>query len=51
VHCEEHCNVYPSPNIIRVMNPMMMRWAECEREVGNSYRILIGEHEYVGVDE
>jgi hypothetical protein len=45
---EEVRNLYPSPNIIRMIKPWMTRWAghvACMAQKGNAHRILVGEPE------
>jgi hypothetical protein len=48
LHNEELHNLYFSPNIIRVIKAMRMRWARHVarmRETRNIYRILVGKPE------
>jgi hypothetical protein len=43
LHIEESCNLYSSPNNIRVIKSRRMRWVEhavCIGEQRNAYRIL-----------
>jgi hypothetical protein len=43
---EELHSVYSSPNIIRIIESRIMRWAghvECMEEMRNSYKILVGK--------
>jgi hypothetical protein len=48
LHNEELHNLYPSPNIIRMIKSRRMRWAEHVARMGekrNAYRILVGKPE------
>jgi hypothetical protein len=48
LHNEELCNLYNSPNIIRVIKSRRMRWAghvARRGEMRNAYRDLVGKHE------
>jgi hypothetical protein len=48
LHNEELHNLYSSPNIIRMMKSMRMRWAGHVAQMGetrNAYRILVGKPE------
>jgi hypothetical protein len=49
LHNEELCNLYTSPNIIRVIKSRRMRWAEHVAHMGkikNVYYILVGKPEW-----
>jgi hypothetical protein len=46
LHNEEFHNLYPSPNIIRMIKSRRMRWAGHVARMGekrNTYRILVGK--------
>jgi hypothetical protein len=48
LHNEELQNLYPSPNIIRLIKSRMMKWAghvARMRETRNAYGILVGKPE------
>jgi hypothetical protein len=48
LHNEDLCNLYVSSNIIRVIKPRRMRWAEHVARMGemrNAYNILVGKAE------
>jgi hypothetical protein len=48
LHNEERHNLYPTPNIIRVLKSRRMRWAGHVARMGdvsNVYRIVIGKFE------
>jgi hypothetical protein len=48
LHNEELCNLYPSPNIIRMIKPRRMRWTGHVARMGdrqNAYRIFVGKPE------
>jgi hypothetical protein len=48
LHNEEFHNLYFSPNIIRIINSMRMRWAGHVARMGekrNVYRLLVGQPE------
>jgi hypothetical protein len=47
-HNEKLCNLYASPNIIRVIESMRMRWTGLVARIGemrNEYNILLGKPE------
>jgi hypothetical protein len=47
-HNEELHNLYPSPNIVRMIKSRRMRWAGYVARMGkkrNAYRILVGKPE------
>jgi hypothetical protein len=47
-HSEEHCNVYPLLNIIRMTQSKMMRWKwhmTCIAEKRNAHKVLVGKPE------
>jgi hypothetical protein len=51
LHSEALHNLYPSPNIIRMINPRRMRWVghvTRTREKRNAYMILVGRPEGKG---
>jgi hypothetical protein len=44
IHNEELRNLYSSPNVIRAIKSMRMRWASyvtCIEEIRNAYKILV----------
>jgi hypothetical protein len=48
LHIEELCDLYSSPNIIRIIKSRRMRWAGHLARMGekrNSYRLLVGKPE------
>jgi hypothetical protein len=48
LHNEALHNLYPSPNIIRMMKSRRMRWignVACMGEKRNAYRVLVGKPE------
>ena len=48
LHNEELNDLYPSPNIFRVIKSRRMRWAEHEVRIGDrrgAYRVLVGKSE------
>jgi hypothetical protein len=51
LHNEKLCNLYTSPNVIRVAKSSRMRWVEhvaCKEQVRNAYKILVGKPEGKG---
>jgi hypothetical protein len=48
LHNKELHDLYSSPSIIRIINPMRMRWADHVARMGekmNVYRLLVGKLE------
>jgi hypothetical protein len=48
LHNEDLCDLYSSPNIIRIIKSKMMKWAmhvARMREIKNVYRLLVEEPE------
>jgi hypothetical protein len=48
LHDEELCDLYSSPNIVRVTKSRIMRWAGHVARMGEEkgvYRVLVGKHE------
>jgi hypothetical protein len=46
MHNEELCDLYSSPNIIRIIKSKRMRWAGLVARMGekrNAYRLLVGK--------
>jgi len=52
LHNEELCNLYTSPNIIRVIKSRRMTWVgnvACMGEMRNAYKILVRKPERWGL--
>jgi hypothetical protein len=48
LHSEEHCNLHPLLNIIRMTQSKMMKWKghmTCIAETRNEYKILVEKSE------
>jgi hypothetical protein len=51
LHNEELHNLYPSPNIVRVIKSRMVRWVvsvACMGDMRNEYNVLVGYPERKG---
>jgi hypothetical protein len=54
LHDDELRNLYPSPNVVRVIKSRRVRWVchvACMRAMGIAYKILVGKPEEISPPE